>query len=330
VVASPTGVVVGQGAHLGAGLAHAEVVALDMAGARARGATLYCTLEPCCHTGRTGPCVERIVAAGISRVVVAMEDPNPRVRGGGARYLRAHGVEVAAGEGAASARRLIAPFVTWIEKGRPHVTLKTVVSSDGFVGPGDTPVRLTGPEADRYFHRERAEIDAVAVGANTVLVDDPLLTPRLAHRARPLIRVIVDWRLRVPPSARVFSTLDHGPVGVVSLQATSDDDPERARALEARGARTELFDTRDLPAVLARLGRRGILSLLVEGGPMLQAAFLEAGLVDCVQRVEAPVRLGRGVAACELHSARAADPPRRRVLGRDTLVEWDVVPVKAS
>jgi diaminohydroxyphosphoribosylaminopyrimidine deaminase/5-amino-6-(5-phosphoribosylamino)uracil reductase len=182
------------------------VVALERAGARARGATLYCTLEPCSHTGRTGPCVERIAAAGIARVVAAVKDPNPRVAGRGFDYLRRHGIEVVEDFSHERARSQNAPFFTWIENGRPFVVLKAAVSRDGFVGVAGRRTQLTGPVADRYFHRQRAEIDAIAVGSGTILADDPSLTARGAFRPRPLTRVIFDWRVRIPATARVFST----------------------------------------------------------------------------------------------------------------------------
>jgi diaminohydroxyphosphoribosylaminopyrimidine deaminase / 5-amino-6-(5-phosphoribosylamino)uracil reductase len=326
VVVSPGGVVVGQGYHARAGEAHAEVVALDAARQRAAGATLYCTLEPCCHVGRTGPCVERIVAAGVSRVVAPMADPNPRVSGAGFAYLRAHGLVVAEGEGAREARRLNAPFVTWMTRHRPFVTVKTVVSADGFVGRTTGRVPLTGAAADRFFHRQRAEVDAIAVGANTVLVDDPLLTPRLVYRSRPLVRVIFDWRMRVSASARVFSTLPEGPVIMVVSAREAHSRPDVAMRLRDAGAELERLDTRDLGVALEQLAARDIVSLLVEAGPSLHAAFAEADLIDRLQRVRTPVRLGAGVPALPMaHDARLpAAAVRETVLGEDVLVETDV------
>lgn len=326
VVVSPEGVVVGQGAHARAGEAHAEVIALEAAGARAAGATLYCTLEPCCHVGRTGPCAERIVAAGIRRVVAAMRDPNPRVAGGGFAYLHAHGVTVAEGEGAREAARLNAPFITWITRHRPFVTVKTVVSADGFVGRRDGPVRLSGPVADRYFHRERAEVDAIAVGATTVLTDDPQLTARLVYRARPLVRVIFDWRMRVPERARVFSTRGDGPVIMMVSRHEADRRPDDAARLRAAGAELELLETRDLAEPLRRLARRDVLSLVVEAGPALQAGLADADLIDRLQWVRTPARLGAGVPAGTV--PRDGRWPAARVrqvtLGDDVLVEIDV------
>ena len=326
VVVSREGVVVGQGAHERAGAAHAEVVALDAAGPLASGATLYCTLEPCCHVGRTGPCVERIVAAGITRVVASMADPNPRVAGGGFAYLRARGVTVAAGEGGREAARLNAPFITWMTRHRPFVTVKTVVSADGFVGRATGRARLTSPAADRYFHRQRAEVDAMAVGANTVLVDDPFLTARLAYRARPFVRVIFDWRMRVPAAARVFSTRSEGSVIMMVSRHEAERRPDDAGRLRAAGAALELLDTRDLAPALRRLADLDVLSLLVEAGPTLHAAFAEADLIDRSQWVRTPVALGAGVAAYGIpRDGRLPAALVRRVeLGEDLLVESDV------
>ena len=326
VVVSPDGIVVGQGYHERAGEAHAEVVALNVAKGRARGATLYCTLEPCCHVGRTGPCVERIVASGITRVVASMRDPNPLVSGKGFAYLRDHGIDVVEGPGEPAAQRLNAPFVSWMTRRRPFVIVKTVVSADGFAGLEDRRVPLTGDAANRYFHRERAEVDALAVGSNTILVDDPQLTARRVYRERPLVRVVIDWRLRVPSSARVFSTLQEGPVIMVGLRREFVARQREADALAAAGAEFELFDTRDLLALLDRLGGRGVQSLLVEAGPTLHRAFAEAGQIDRLQWVRTRKVLGAGVPAVWHQGAGTLEPSARRelVLGDDILMESDV------
>ena len=326
VVVSPDGVVVGQGAHLQAGGPHAEIVALGKAGAAARGATLYCTLEPCSHTGRTGPCVEAIVAAGIRRVVVAAGDPNPRVAGRGFAYLRQHQIDVTEDVGRAAATRQLRPFFTWVEQRRPFLTLKTATTADGFVGRPGERVAITGDVANRYFHRQRAEVDAIAVGANTVLADDPLLTAREVYRFRPLARVIVDWRARVPSSARVFSTLRGGPVIMVVLADVLKRTPEYLAGLVGSGVAIETFETLDLGAVAARLAARELMWVLVEGGPALQNAFVEAGLVDRIQWVQSPDALGAGV---PMSTALAAQAARLRPvvdvrLGRDWLREFDV------
>jgi diaminohydroxyphosphoribosylaminopyrimidine deaminase/5-amino-6-(5-phosphoribosylamino)uracil reductase len=326
VVVSADGVVVGQGAHERAGGPHAEVVALEHAGPRARGATLYCSLEPCAHTGRTGPCVERIVAAGITRVVAAMQDPNPRVSGAGFGFLRAHGVAVDQGLAEAEARALNAPFVTWITAGRPHVIAKVAVSADGFVGSTSGRLRLTSAGTDRFFHRQRAEVDAIAVGAGTVRADDPRLTARLAYRGRPLTRVVFDLDLEVRPTARLFSTLSAGPVIMIVRRQALEDGRAVTRALESAGAELVSFEGADLDDALAELGRREITSLLVEGGPVLHQAFFDAHLVGRVQRVVTPMVLGGGVPEAPgfLRSFEQARDAHERMFAADRLVEWDV------
>lgn len=323
VVVSPDGVVVGQGAHLAAGTPHAEIHALAAAGGRAAGATLYCTLEPCCHVGRTGPCVTQIVAARVARVVAAIEDPNPQVAGEGFAFLRQHGVAVESGVAAAAAKKQNEAYLSWRTRRRPFVIAKTAVSADGFVGRVDRREALTGSDAARWFHRQRAAIDAIAVGAGTVLIDDPLLTARAVFRVRPLTRVLFDWRMRVPASARVFSTLDAGPVIMVVADEAVARRPAEAAALRGAGAVLETFPDRDLGTVLGRLAGSGVFSLLVEGGPSLQSAFARAGLIDRVQRISTRKRLGHGVPAPDLPSAEG--PGLRTIqLGDDTLTEFDV------
>lgn len=327
VVVTSSGIVVGQGAHLVAGGPHAEIAALDEAGERARGSTLYCTLEPCSHTGRTGPCVERIVAAGVRHVVMAVTDPNPHVSGRGALFLRSRGVQVTSDVGMTEALEQHAPFFTWIRQGRPFVIAKAAISADGFVG-GEThaPLRLTGPEADRYFHRQRAEVDAIAVGAGTVLADDPLLTARGAYRARPLLRVIFDWRGRVPVSARLFSTLSAGPVIMVVNDWTRERHAAHFAELERMGVVIETFGSRELAPVMTRLGSRQILSLLVEGGPALHTAFADAGLVDRVQYIATPHIIGAGVLVAPMFNAGLPGVAQARTtrLGLDRLIQFDV------
>ncbi len=325
VVVSPRGIVVGQGAHLEAGGPHAEVIALDQAGSDARDSTLYCTLEPCSHVGRTGPCVERIVGAGVRRVVYSIRDPNPSVSGSGAAYLRAHGIDVVEGLGEEEARRRNAPFLTWITRLRPHVIVKAAVSSDGFVGRADRRVKLTGAVADRYLHRQRAEVEAIAVGSGTVLTDDPWLTARGAYRYRPLTRIIFDWGGRVSPSARVFSTLEAGPViMIVSAQAAANN-PLPLVSLERRGVLIDRREDRMLAPLLKWLGARGVVSLLVEGGPTLQRAFVAEGLVDRVQLIVTAHTLGEGVQmVLGTQDLGWASAPEAKMLGEDVLVELDV------
>lgn len=335
IVVDDAGVIVGRGAHEFAGGPHAEVHALADAGDRARGATLYCTLEPCSHTGRTGPCAPLVAAAGIRRAVVGVEDPNPQVSGRGIALLRAQGVDVVVGVEREAAARLIRDFFTVMRQGRPFVTMKAALSLDARVAAARgqrTP--LTGDDAGIAIHRERAEVDAIAVGSTTVLVDDPELTPRVAYRARPLVRVIFDRRLRTPPTARLFTTLDRGPV-IVATSAADAGAPSRAEALERRGATIERVggDAPFLETVLARLAGRGVLSLIVEGGPTLHEAFWREGLVDRLQLFVAPVVLGDGgVEWMRLPAGTIAGlgQPRTMFLGDDILIEGTVVPGQGS
>jgi diaminohydroxyphosphoribosylaminopyrimidine deaminase / 5-amino-6-(5-phosphoribosylamino)uracil reductase len=327
VVVSPEGVVVGSGYHEVAGGPHAEVVALQEAAARARGATLYCTLEPCCHVGRTGPCTERILAAGIRRVVASLRDPNPLVAGGGFAQLRAAGVEVTEGCLSSEAARLNAAFLTWIRTGRPHVTAKAALTMDNRVaGPGGTRLAITSAASNRLIHRDRAAVDAIAVGAGTLVADDPLLTARGAWRRRPLARVIFDRSLRTRPTARLFSTSAAGPVIIMSTAAGVAARSDRARELERAGAEVEALSEDHLGSALERLGRRGITSLLLEGGPQLHAAFWKAGLVDGWQLYLSPVAAGGdGVRWLGASDCRMMPTPRGvRVCGADVRVDIDV------
>ena len=290
LVVDANGVIVGRGAHEFAGGPHAEINALAEAGDRAQGATLYCTLEPCSHTGRTGPCAPRVVAAGIRRAVIAGEDPNPKVRGRGLELLRAHGLDVTVGVRGDEAERINRPFFTLMRHGRPFVTMKAALSVDGFVAAhrGERTA-LTGVEANNAVHRERAEVDAIAVGSETMIVDDPLLTARGVYRYRPLVRVVFDRRWRTPPTARIFGTRDAGPIIIIGLAPSHADDRTRMQALTDAGAQLEPV-TGDasssdafLAAALSRLGELGVTSLIVEGGPTLHDAFWRAGLVDRVE-----------------------------------------------
>lgn len=293
LVVAPDGTIVGRGAHRVAGGPHAEVIALEEAGWRARGATLYCTLEPCSHTGRTGPCAPLVTAAGIGRAVVAIEDPNPLVNGRGLQHLRDRGVAVTLGVERERAEEQNAVFLTNVRRRRPHVILKAALSADGKLAaaPGlRTP--LTGPEANRRIHRQRAEVDAIAVGSETVLVDDPLLTARGAYRGRPLSRVIFDRRLRTPPTARIFSTLDAGPVIIVSTKVSCDDNPRAAAALAAAGARVLRIDEPGLAPAVRELRSYEVSSIVLEGGAAMHRAALDAGIVDALNLYIAPQLLG--------------------------------------
>jgi diaminohydroxyphosphoribosylaminopyrimidine deaminase/5-amino-6-(5-phosphoribosylamino)uracil reductase len=293
VVVTPDGIVVGQGFHARAGGPHAEVHALEMAGARARGATLYCTLEPCAHSGRPGPCVPRICEAGIARVVAAVEDPNPLVRGQGFAELASRGVRVDVGTGAGPARTLNQPFFTAVRERRPLVILKAAISLDGCLAeaPG-LRTQLSGAAANRHAHAVRAEVDALAVGVGTVLVDDPLLTPRGVYRELPLTRVVFDRSLRTPPEARLLSTRASGPVMIVTTEESARC-AELRRPLEARGADILVTDG-TVRAALEALSTRGTTSVLLEGGAALHSAAWDEGVVDFVSLYVTPHVLGPG------------------------------------
>jgi diaminohydroxyphosphoribosylaminopyrimidine deaminase/5-amino-6-(5-phosphoribosylamino)uracil reductase len=318
-------VVVGQGAHERAGQPHAEVHALDEAGEAARGATLYCTLEPCVHLGRTGPCTDRIIAAGISRVVAAMEDPFPQVSGRGFAALRAHGIQVDVGVCADEAARLNQPFLTTVREGRPFVILKAATSLDGRIaaGPGQRTA-ITSAAALRHAQYQRATVDAVGVGSGTVLVDDPLLTTRDVFRERPLVRVIFDRRLRVPPTARVLTTLAAGPVIILTSAPAMTESPARVDALERAGATVVVIPAADIGVALRELAARDIQNLLVEGGATLHAALWDAGAVDYVQMYVAPAWIGAdGVVMMAGRDFTTATLFDRHVdlLGPDVLIE---------
>lgn len=325
LVVDADGVIVGRGAHEVAGGPHAEVIALRAAGERARGATLYCTLEPCSHTGRTGPCAPVVVDAGIRRVVIAIEDPNPLVQGRGLAILRDAGIDVTVGVEQIAAARQNTAFLTSMRRPRPHVIVKAALSLDGRIAaaPG-TRTRLTGPAANRRVHRQRAEVDALGVGSGTVLADDPLLTPRGAYRGRPLTRVIFDRRLRTPPAARVLSTTAAGPVIILSSGRACAAAPERVRGLEAAGALILTPRTDDIGTALGALRDRGLTSVLLEGGAALHRAALDAGVVDEIQVYITPVPLGPG-GVLWLQARRLAweglRDRRALWLGEDVLVE---------
>ena len=326
VVVDGEGVVVGRGAHEVAGGPHAEVYALEDAGDRARGATLYCTLEPCSHTGRTGPCAPLVAEAGIARAVIAIEDPDPRVAGGGVACLRARGVEVTIGVLGDEAEQLNRPFFSVMRRHQPFVTLKVALSRDGCIaGAPGAGTALTGPAANRLIHRERAEVDALAIGSGTLLADDPLLTPRGAYRYRPLTRVVFDSRLRTPPTARLLSTRSAGPVIIVSTPTAAARAPERVHALVEAGAQVELIaGEQPLAGALTRLTALGIASVVVEGGAQLHRAFWEGGLVDRLELFQTPRVLGpQGVPwlPYSVIDSERITGRRLRVLGEDVLIE---------
>jgi diaminohydroxyphosphoribosylaminopyrimidine deaminase/5-amino-6-(5-phosphoribosylamino)uracil reductase len=287
------GDVIGEGFHAALGDLHAERAALaDCAdrGADPAGATMYVTLEPCAHQGRQPPCVDAILEAGIARVVIASDDPSEKAAGRGPGILRDGGVEVrfAAGEEATAARLLNQPFRKHARTGLPLVTLKLAISLDGrtATGPGDSPW-ISGETSQALVHRWRAESDAIAVGIGTVLADDPLLTARGDDGPRQPLRVIFDRQARLPLDSQLLRTLDISPVLAV---VSSGADEARRRAL--RDAGVEILVADGIPAALADLGRRGITSLFLEGGPKVAAAFTVAGEIDQSRTFVGPVLLG--------------------------------------
>ncbi|HMD38809.1 MAG TPA: bifunctional diaminohydroxyphosphoribosylaminopyrimidine deaminase/5-amino-6-(5-phosphoribosylamino)uracil reductase RibD [Candidatus Acidoferrum sp.] len=287
------GQIVGEGFHQYEWRDHAEVVALKSAGEKARGATMYVTLEPCHHTGRTGPCTEAIIAAGVQRVVAAMEDPNPVNSGRGFQRLRAASIEVEAGVCEEEARRLNEAFACWIRTGKPFVTLKSALTLDGQLAlPGERnkfkskspgqgkPTWITSEESRAEVHRMRRAADALLTGIGTIKVDDPLLTDRSGlPRRKPLLRVILNRGLSLSPHSRVVKTADED----VLVFANEGLSSRRAKVLQHAGIEVVKADSRrgqiNLETVLIELGRREVLSVLLEAGPTLNGAALAAGIV---------------------------------------------------
>jgi diaminohydroxyphosphoribosylaminopyrimidine deaminase / 5-amino-6-(5-phosphoribosylamino)uracil reductase len=281
------GEVAGSGWHRQVGGPHAEVEALREAGSRARGATLYVTLEPCCHFGRTPPCVDAVMAAGIARVVACHRDPNPRVSGRGFAALREAGVEVEVGILAEEAIRLNLRFLIPMVLGRPEVTLKWAMSLDGRIATATGESRwISSPPARRWALALREEHDAILVGSGTVLADDPRLDRRLRLAAGPNVRVVLDRRLRTSPEAQLFTV--EGPV----LIYTEANNSERSEALTARGAEVISLPSVDPETVLADLHQRGVQSVLVEGGSEALASFVASGCYDRVTVDCAPLLIG--------------------------------------
>ncbi|TAK49299.1 MAG: bifunctional diaminohydroxyphosphoribosylaminopyrimidine deaminase/5-amino-6-(5-phosphoribosylamino)uracil reductase RibD [Xanthobacteraceae bacterium] len=291
------GIIVGRGWTQAGGRPHAEVEALARAGEAARGATLYVTLEPCSHHGKSPPCADAVIAAGIARVVSAIEDPNPEVAGQGHARLRAAGLAVDVGPGADEAARDHAGHIRRVTQGRPHVILKLALSADGRIGgAGNARVMITGEAARARVHLMRAQSDAILVGIGTALADDPLLTCRLpGMESRSPLRVVLDRELRLPPASRLVQGARTVPLWIFSSDAAS---AAKATALETLGARVirvrEMDGGLALPAVLAELSRRGITRLLVEGGARVAAAFIAAGLVDEAWLFRSAMTIGPG------------------------------------
>ena len=341
--------IIGQGYHRRAGGPHAEILALRSASNRAKGATLYITLEPCCHRNkRTPPCVPSIIASGIRRVVVAMRDPNPLVCGHGLQRLRQAGVKVTVGCLREEAESLNEMYCHWIRTGRPFVVLKAAMTLDGKIATASGESRwITGEAARRHVHGLRSRMDAVIVGLGTVLHDDPQLTVRLrsrqsgSHPVRQPLRVILDSTARIPPTAKALSPSTGASDGssdrTKTIIATTRKAPqhriERLRALDITVLVLPLQDGRvSLRACLARLGQMGITSAMIEGGSELNASAFRAGLVNRILFYIAPSLLGgqaaKGVmgghSPKRLAEALPVTDIHVRRLGSDLLLEGDI------
>lgn len=324
--------VVGKGYHRKAGTPHAEVHALNAAGAKAKGAILYVTLEPCNHTGRTPPCTAAILKSGIRRVVIGMADPNPWVNGGGAEYLASQGIDVARGVLEAECRAINRPFLKHTTTGLPWVIMKAGMSLDGRIATATGHSNwITGKESRLYVHRLRDRVDAILVGSGTALADDPSLTTRLpGGRGRDPLRVVLDSDLRLPVTAKMLSQQSAGRTMIFCGPEPAAD---KVKALTAAGALIRPVALHpggglDLKQVLRQLGSEGITSVLVEGGGTVHGALLRAGLVDEVKLFVAPIFIGGdGVPVVDrqgitvVGQAPRLTVVRTRRFGDDVLVE---------
>jgi len=306
-------VIVGRGWTQPGGRPHAETEALRRAGEAARGATMYVTLEPCSHHGRTPPCADAIVAAGIARVVSAMVDPNPEVSGAGHWRMAEAGVVVEIGVGAEEAALAHAGHIRRVRDGRPHVMLKLAVSADGKAGlAGRRPIAITGEAARARVHALRAMSDAVLTGIGTALADDPLLTCRLPGMAeRSPVRGVLDSALRLPLTSNLVASAREVPLWVVAGEAAPNERAEELQRLGVVVLRVASADGElDLPAVMHGLAEHGITRLMVEAGPILAAAFVDADLVDEAVLVRAPMSVGAdGIEALEGYTLEALTRP---------------------
>ena len=328
------GVIVGRGWTQAGGRPHAEPEALRRAGEAARGATLYVTLEPCSHFGKSPPCADAIIAAGISRVVAAIEDPNPEVAGNGFAKLRAAGILVDVGLFAAEAAHDHAGHIRRIRDKRPHVILKLAVSSDDKIAAsGGKPVAITGEAARTRVHLLRAESDAILVGIGTVLADDPLLTCRLpGMEARSPVRLVLDRSLRIPGNSRLVHSARETPLWVMTSELA-----EAAAVMKLGAAGAQVIRVAptaaaglDLPAVLHALAERGITRLMVEGGSRMASSFVAAGLVDEIWLLRGSEAIGAGgaLAMDALPLGAITQSPAFKVrasetLGKDTLTIYE-------
>jgi diaminohydroxyphosphoribosylaminopyrimidine deaminase / 5-amino-6-(5-phosphoribosylamino)uracil reductase len=319
------GIIVGRGWTQPGGRPHAEPEALRRAGAAAKGATLYVTLEPCSHFGKSPPCVDAVIASGIARVVSAIEDPNPEVAGQGHARLRAAGIQVEVGLCGTEAARDHAGHFRRIRDRRPHVMLKLAVSADDEIAAaGHRPVAITGEPARTRVHLLRAQSDAILVGIGTVLADDPLLTCRLpGMEARSPVRIVLDTALRMPGDSRLIHSARETPLWVVASETSEAAAATRLGAAGAQIIRQPPCPSPglDLVAVLHALGERGITRLMVEGGSRVASSFMQSGLVDEIQLLRGPDPIGAGGIAA-LHAlplAAITQSPAYRIRASETL-----------
>ncbi|KJS30554.1 MAG: hypothetical protein VR64_15125 [Desulfatitalea sp. BRH_c12] len=326
------GEVIGRGYHQNVGGPHAEVHAIDDAADGAAGATLYVTLEPCNHQGRTPPCTEKILAAGIRRVVSAMADPNPTVKGGGNAYLQSRGIEVLCGVREREARQLNESFITFIQTGRPFVVLKLAATLDGRIATRTGDARwVTGEAARNRVHCLRHAMDAIMVGAGTVKADDPQLTTRLTQGPGiDPIRLVLDTRLSMSKRARMLTQSSSAPTYIVCGPAASEEDRRRLAAGGARILDVPLKKGRiDMCALMVQLGKMGITSVLIEGGAQVAASALAADIVDKVVIFYAPKILGgddgvpmfRGQGPAFMREALAIHDMTLEMVGEDVMVQ---------
>jgi diaminohydroxyphosphoribosylaminopyrimidine deaminase/5-amino-6-(5-phosphoribosylamino)uracil reductase len=293
VIVDAEGNVAGEGFYIYDQIKHAETIAIEQAGDKARGGTAYVSLEPHAHQGRTAPCTDALIKAGIKRLVAPIEDPNPKVSGRGFDHLRAAGVEVRVGVLEQEAAQLNEAYIHFMHRGRPFVHLKMAVSLDGKVATATGDSRwITSEESRHRVHELRHQYDAIMVGGGTVRADDPLLTDRSGRpRRRPLVRVVIEQYLHLSPESQLAQTTEAGPVIIF---AHEDPDSETLEALQSRGVDVICQESSalDFVNVLEELGQRSIQSVLLEGGPLLAGLMLEAGVIDKVTFFVAPIMIG--------------------------------------
>ena len=337
VIVQKDGTVVGRGFHRHPGEPHAEILALNEAGFAAKGATLYVTLEPCVHYGRTGPCADAVISAGISRVVVGTTDPDPRVNGAGVTKIKDAGIDVTVGVGEDDCKRLLAGYITHRTAGRPRVTVKAAISLDGYLATSLGDSKWISSEASRRLvHEMRADTDAVAVGIQTVIADDPSLTVRDVPGCSP-VRLVLDSTLRIPMTSGLVRN-EMEPQVILAYTHASD---ETLRALERKPHISLLQCTADeqgrtnIDDLLQKLGAQGILSLLVEGGSRIISSFFHAEMVDDLVLFIAPKILGAGIPwtnypqASTVAGSLRLSPIETALIGDDILYRATVIyPVK--